>query len=214
VARSATGSDLASIEKRILAALEDRDRHLAVTLILEGYGPEIMRFLFALHRDEVATQEVFSSFAEAVWTAWRTFQRRSSVRTWVYGVARRTSLRYRRDARRRLARFPIAHSSIGEVEARVRSETLSFLRTDRRRRLDALRDALSPDERMLLILRVDRGLSWEELAKVMSARAETPTGETLRRATARLRKRFQALKERLREAAKREGLVARDGDDA
>lgn len=205
-----------ALEARISSALAAGDRDRAVTALLQGYGPEVLRFLAALHRDEDEAAEVFSKFAEAIWTAAEGFKGQSSARTWAYAIARRTSLRHRRDARRREARFqPFPEgSALSDVEARVRTETLSFLRTERRSKLAALREALPPEDQMLLMLRVDRKLAWNELALVLSEDNDAPlAGEALKREAARLRKRFQTVKDRLREAGRREGLIAGDPDD-
>ncbi len=50
---------------------------------------------------------------------------------------------------------------------------------------------------MLLILRVDRNLAWDEIALVMADEPETLDKEGRKRESARLRKRFQLIKERL-----------------
>lgn len=96
----------------------------------------------------------------------------------------------------------------------MRTETLAFLRTEKKSRLQALRDSLPEEDRMLLVLRVDRGLAWNELARIL---AEGEPGElddgpqldalALTREAARLRKRFQLVKDRLRELARKEGLL-------
>ncbi len=57
------------IEASIHTALSAGDPDRAVTALLQGYGPEVLRFLAARHRDEDEAAEVFSKFAEAVWTA-------------------------------------------------------------------------------------------------------------------------------------------------
>ena len=91
----------------------------------------------------------------------------------------------------------------------ARTETQSFLRTEKRRRLDALRNNLSMEDRALLVLRVDRKLEWNELARILLESDEGASPETavLAREAARLRKRFQLVKERLRERAKRERVA-------
>lgn len=64
------------------------------------------------------------------------------------------------------------------------------------------------DDQTLLILRVDRGLSWRDLALVMSdgevgSLSETELGSMERR----VRQRFKRLKDRLRELAREDGLL-------
>ena len=55
---------------------------------------------------------------------------------------------------------------------------------------------------------VDRQLAWTELAQVLHEdEATSLVGEALKREAARLRKRFQLVKERLYEMGRREGLV-------
>jgi RNA polymerase sigma-70 factor (ECF subfamily) len=123
-----------------------------------------------------------------------------------YAIARNVTRSARRDAARRDRRSPRAGASaIDEVAQAVRTETLAYLRTERRTRLEALRDALPEEDRWLLVLRVDKKLAWNELVRVMSDGDLDADGET--REAARLRKRFQLVKDRLREMARREGLV-------
>lgn len=56
---------------------------------------------------------------------------------------------------------------------------------------------------MLLVLRVDKDLAWNELARVMHPEEAEPLDEEgLKREAARLRKRFQHVKERLLELKK------------
>lgn len=201
------------VEGNIAAAFAEGDRERATTLVLRGYGPEILSYLSTLHRSEDDCDEVFSLFSEAIWRSADSFEGRSSVRTWAYAVARKVSQRYRRDESRRHRRFrPFAeHPGLAAVAASVRTETLSFLRTERRSRLAEIRDALSPDDRELLVLRVDRKLEWRDLALVQVDEDEPVTEDDLRRRAAKLRKRFQILKARLRAVARSEGLIEGGG---
>jgi RNA polymerase sigma-70 factor (ECF subfamily) len=72
-------------------------------------------------------------------------------------------------------------------------------------RFRQLRESLDPDDRMLLVLRVDRDLPWNEIARVMLGR-ESPEPESLKRESERLRKRFQLIKDELRERAHELGV--------
>ena len=92
----------------------------------------------------------------------------------------------------------------------MREITPTLARTKARDKLDAIRDALPPEDRMLLVLRVDRRLEWKDLARVMLGEDGEVTEAALAKESQRLRKRFQLLKEKLLEAGKRAGIL---GDD-
>lgn len=187
----------------------------AVTLGIRTYGPEIYSYLHAVHRNTDDTDEVFSLFTEALWRSLSSRELRCSHRTWAYAVARRTSLRYRRAERRRTARFAPwpddAHLS--QVAVAVRTETALHLQTAKRSRFAELRASLPEEDQTLLMLRVDRGLSWNDLVEVLGQAGVPPhSAELVRRDSARLRKRFQALKKKLQTMAEEAGLVPRNGN--
>jgi len=199
-----------ALEQAIRSRWEGRDFEGAAEVAIRGYGHEIGNFLVALHRrDEDGAAETFSLFAEGVWRGLPGFAWHCSFRTWAYAVARRSSLRSRRDARRRAARQEALPegSALSRLVQEVQRDVTTSARSERRSRLLELREALPPEDQALLMLRVDRELSWNDLAHALSDEALLE-GEALVREAARLRKRFQTVKERLREAAEREGLVA------
>jgi RNA polymerase sigma-70 factor (ECF subfamily) len=179
----------------------------AATLLLQGYGPELFGFLFVAHRkDEQDTAEAFSDLGEAVWRSLPAFAWNSSARSWAYAIAHKLVLKRRRDGARRRARLADGRASdLERMAVRVRTETLSFLRTEKRTRLQALRDSLAEEDKLLLLLRVDRGLAWNEIARILAD--HDVDGPRLARDAARLRKRYQLVKDRLRELARREGLL-------
>jgi RNA polymerase sigma-70 factor, ECF subfamily len=177
----------------------------AATQAIRGYGGEIFGFLIAVHRDETAASDSFSAFAEGLWRSLPTFAWGSTLRTWAYAIARNVARHAKRDAQRRDGKR-VGESALEDVAQAVRTSTLGFLRTEKRSRLEALRDSLSPDDRALLVLRLDRGLAWPELARVLTESEEALDDAAVLREAARLRKRFQLVKERLRELVRREGL--------
>jgi RNA polymerase sigma-70 factor (ECF subfamily) len=96
---------------------------------------------------------------------------------------------------------------VSEVAAEVRSRTISLFRTEKKAPIVALRESLPPEDQMLLILRVDRGLAWNDLVLVFHDGEAELSEADLKRESARLRKRFQSVKERLFQMAKARGLV-------
>ena len=142
----------------------------AVTLAIRTYGPEVYGYLRALHRDAGEADEVFSLFTEALWRSLHGREIRCSPRTWAYAVARRTSLAYRRAERRRAARFAPwpEDTGLSAIAAAVRTETALHLQTAKRSWFAELRASLPEEDQTLLMLRVDRGLAWNELVEVLA----------------------------------------------
>jgi RNA polymerase sigma-70 factor, ECF subfamily len=199
---------MSALEQEIQARVAAGDLAGAATVALRGYGPEVHRFLVAMHGPSGAG-EVFSLFAEGIWRGVGSFDWGASFRTYAFAVARRASLRYRRDEGRRAAReVPLEqHEALSAIVAEVRSATASYLRTEHKNRFAAIRDSLAPEERELLLLRVEQQLAWNDCARALCD-GDEPIGEAeVKREAARLRKRFQLLKERLLAIGRAEGLV-------
>lgn len=180
----------------------------ATAVAIRTYGPEILGFLIAHHHSDEEGDEVFALWSERLFRGLPGFSWRSSLRTWAYTIARNASVNFIRGrvARARFEEDP-GTAEIGGVIQQVRTETAPYRRTESRDKLAAIRDALPPEDRMLLVLRVDKRLEWRELARVMLGEDEEASEAALTRESARLRKRFQLLKERLVEAARSAGIL-------
>ena len=177
----------------------------AATVALEGYGRELLGYLVATMRSEEDAGEVFSQLGEDLWRGLPEFAWRSSFRTWIYALARHAAARFRRTpANQRQRRVGL--SMISEVADRVRTQTLPHLRTEVKDRFAELRETLEPDDQALLILRVNRGLSWKEIAQILDG-AAVDDEAGLTRGAARFRQRFQVVKVRMHELAERDGLL-------
>jgi RNA polymerase sigma-70 factor, ECF subfamily len=199
------------LEREIRALWERGELQGAAAAAVRGYGPEIYGFLVAFHRQKDDASEVFAAFTERLWRGLPGFEWQCSFRTWAYAIARNTSLTYRRQARRRAEMYgPLPEGSqLSALEQPPRSETASYLKTQRQTRMAALRESLPREDQELLVLRVDRKLAWRDLARVLlhAGDGSSPNDEVLEREAARLRKRFQLLKEQLYELGRREGLI-------
>jgi RNA polymerase sigma-70 factor (ECF subfamily) len=167
----------------------------AVTVALHMYGDEILGYLVAMTRDEAMAKEAFSVFGEMVWKGLPRFRWECAFRTWGYQVARHALGRVRRDAHRRRA-VPLDDDHVAGMVAQIRSRTATFLRTASRDKLAALRAEMSQDDQTLLVLRINRKLPWQDIARVLSDGDEDSAAITRR--SAALRKRFERLKAELR----------------
>lgn len=194
-----------ALEGELRALAERGATNEAATLALRQAGPELLRFLVHAHGSETTGADVFSLLAEDIWRGLPTFRWECSFRTWTYALARRASARYRRSERARGRAIPLSElGALSELVDEVRTRTLSRLRDENSAAIDTLKGELDVDERMLLSLRVERELSWAEIAAVLAEEGQAADAA----AQARLRKRFQLLKERLKRRGRELGLVS------
>jgi RNA polymerase sigma-70 factor, ECF subfamily len=196
-----------TLDDRVRALLAAGDAAGAVTEALRVLGPDVLGFLYGVLRNDADADEVFAVVSERLWRSLASFQWRCSLRTWSHVIAGHEIERFHRGARRHVqGRVPI--SQLAEVIAAVRTETRSGERAARQDALARLREELSEEERALLVLRVDRELPWDEIALTLSEDPEHCPDEERQRLSRCLRKRFQKLKERLADRARRDGLLA------
>jgi RNA polymerase sigma-70 factor (ECF subfamily) len=186
------------LERVIAAHLAAGELTDAATVALGQLGPQIVGYLTATLRDDEAAYEVFGHFCEQLWMSIATFRGDSSFKTWAYKLVMHSVGRYRRDGYRRLG-VPLG-SDISAIAEGVRSRTPPYQRTEIKDRVARLREALDAEEQTLLFLRIDQGLSWNDVAAIVSAGGEEVTVGTLR-------KRFERAKARLRELAAKDGLL-------
>jgi RNA polymerase sigma-70 factor, ECF subfamily len=188
-----------ALEAELARLLEASDLRAAAAAIIRGYGPAILGYLAALARDPDRADDAFSQFCEDLWRGLPGFRRDASVRTWVYTLAWHAWLRNERDAFRRRGQ-PLASDEMSRLAAEVRSTTALHLRSEARDAVARLREQLTPTEQSLLVLRIDRDLSWSEVAAVMSTSEDPLDARTVA-------KRFQRVKTRLRKLAEDAGLL-------
>lgn len=186
-------------EVRIAALLDGGDVRGAATEIIRAFGPQILGYLGATLRDDDAAQDAFAQFTEDMWNGLPAFRRECPVRVWAWRLAWHAAARTARDPyRNRGRRF--ATGEMSELAAAYASVPTAVWTDERSKKLDALRATLDPEERTLLILRVDKQMPWSEVAQVLST-SESPVDP------AALRKRFERIKVKLAEHARAQGLV-------
>ncbi len=207
------------LEANVKSRCESGDFDGAATLALRGYGKEIYGFLIAIQKSEEHASDVFSIFSESFWRGLPKFSWECTLRAWAYTIARHAAYRHRKNERRRASgRVGLSQDdAIGAIVQHVRTETREWMRTEQKDKFTALRDSLDPEDKELLILRVDRGLAFEEIARIMlsadqpeedaAGEGEEPSADAIKKESARLRKRFQLVKEKLVTLGKKAGLI-------
>lgn len=179
----------------------------AADATIRVHGADVYGLLCALH-PEAQADDVYAAWTIQVWRGLEAFRWECSLRTWVYAIARAASATARRGQARREKHEQLASESgaLARAAAEARSTTPPYLKSDAHRALMSFRETLPEDDRLLLILRLDRNLDWKDVARVLGA-ADISSEADLVREAQRLRKRFQLLKGRLKDALRSAGLI-------
>ena len=188
------------LDQGVRAACGAGDFSLAANLILTELGADLVRFIHARFRSDQHTADVFSMFAEDLWLGLPGFAFRGSVKAWVYTLARNAGSRFlQREVRPQRSRVPLSAvpEAVEQAAAMVRTATMARAATQREQRLAELRKELSEEDYLILMLRVERGLDFLEIGQVTLGQVD-PDPATLAREAARLRKRVQLLKQKLK----------------
>lgn len=189
------------LEAEIRARIDAGALADAATVALRGYGPEILGYLLAIARNDTDARDAFSQFCEDLWRGLGGFRGASTFRTWAYTVARNAHCRLMGEPHRRYAKLELDQApEIAEIAEAVHTTTMMHRRTSVKERAVQLREQLEPDDRTLLVLRIDRQLSWQEVARVMT-QDDAPSDAELARMVVALRKRLERIKQRLRKIA-------------
>jgi RNA polymerase sigma-70 factor, ECF subfamily len=193
-------------EAELSALHEAGDYERTAVRLVEGYGPEVVGYLTVMLGSSDEAQDAFQTVCEDIVVQLPGFRRAASFRTWLYVIARRRAIKLRS---RRGKDVPLSRSpTVSALIDRARTATAAHLRTDVKDAVRELRAQLSEEERSLLVLRVDRGMDWRQIAPILGA-----DEKDIDRDAARLRKRFQRVKVKLRAMMQQAGLLPREDDD-
>jgi len=189
------------IEAEIRGHVDAGNIDLAASRAVASYGPELLGFLRAIAKSDDLAAEAFAISSEQLWTSLAKFRWEAQLRTWFYQLGRNALHQLRIDPRRRAERnLPL--SVITSIDDVRRETTPMHQRTSGKAAIRALRESLDPEDHELLILRLDRDMSWKDIARALGTEASAVDTRA-----AALRKRFERVKEQLRELATERGLI-------
>ena len=131
----------------------------AATLLVERHAHAVARFAASIGARDDVEEVVQDTFVRA-FASIDGFRGDSSLRTWLFTIARRLLLDRRRSARRRGEQVEVQESDVAteydSLDGVVADET--------QRRLQAALAKLSPTQREVFVLRVSEGMSYAEIA--------------------------------------------------
>lgn len=147
-----------------MARIAAKDR-VALADLYARHGRALLVYLRALTPDRGQAEELAQDTLLGVWHGAHTFQGRSSLRTWLLGVARR-------QAHNKLRRGGRVSPSVGEAallplaDSDPLPEDVAIARATRDE-IDAALALLSPIHREVLVLTFFHDLAHQEVAKVL-----------------------------------------------
>jgi RNA polymerase sigma factor (sigma-70 family) len=157
-------------ERAALAALDRGSSDDALALLMREYGTAIYRYCRQMMADDDLAQEVQQMTFVQAHEGLARFARRSSLRSWLFGIARHRCLDHLKMHRRRYKRFgPIDEASDlpepgGSAEDRLSERSVA-------RVLESCLRGLAPRVRTAVLLRFQQGLSYPEIARLSNEKA-------------------------------------------
>jgi RNA polymerase sigma-70 factor, ECF subfamily len=201
-----SSSNHSEIERLVRSSLDAHDPRSAAARALEKLGPDVFRFLSARLGDRRQAAHAYLQFSEDVWGGLPEFRWESSLRAWMFVLARSAATRVSRKCRREVE-LPPRFAVAPQLREHVRSATARYLRLDIKDRMREIRQRLDEDDQTLLILRIDRKLEWNDLAVVMNEVPRDAQERDIEGAVLRVHSRFRTAKNRLRGLVEAEGLL-------
>ena len=139
-------------------ALRRGDHRAALTILMRAHGDAIFRYCLRLVGEHLAEDVHQVTFVHA-FRSFHQFHGRSSLRTWLYGIARHRGLDALRKQRRRpvnVAEAPDVADPGSTVDGRLSARQL----------LERCLEKLAPKARDSIVLRYQEGMSYPEMAEV------------------------------------------------
>lgn len=157
----------------VLDLLERRDERGALTALMARYGVPVYRFCRQMLRDETLADDVHQQVFVQAYRDLPRFERRSALRTWLFGIARHRCLDAIKIEGRRGRRFPLEDEA-GEDDASAGPSVVD--RIAAAEMADALEhclDELAPATKSAVLLRFREGLGFDEMAVLADEKAGT-----------------------------------------
>jgi len=134
----------------------------AATLLVERHAPALSRFLASIGARSDVDEVVQDTFVRA-FASIDGFRGESSLRTWLFTIARRLVL-----DRRRAARRHGEHVQVQEGDVATEYDALDGVVADETQaRMRRAMASLSPTQREVFVLRVSEGMSYRDIAEAV-----------------------------------------------
>jgi len=168
----ASPKSLPDAERIVLEALDADDFKTALTILMDAYGTQVYRFCRFMVSDPALAEDTHQVTFVQAYESLKRFSRQSTLRTWLFSIARHRCLDAVKVAARRKTRF----EAVAEAPEKPLDEPTVDERLVQRARREALAGCLGelrPEVRTAVLLRFQEELSYPEIARVSGDRAAT-----------------------------------------
>jgi RNA polymerase sigma-70 factor (ECF subfamily) len=187
------------LDQEVEAYLRADDLDAAAARVIGACGPPILGYLRVALGNEAAAQRAFTAFSSAVWQKLRRYRGECEIRVWTYRLAFQCAKQQRRTLRPTRSSAERSGETRRRALGRTRTSTVESMALAEHAEL--LRRELSVAEQTLLTLRLDKRLSWAEIALVLGISAASKSDAVAER-------RFEKLVARLHRLATTRGFIA------
>ena len=179
--------------QRELVEACQRGEHEAFRALFETYRNKVYSIALRFAGDQAAAMDIAQDTFLKLFSSIQDFRGDSAFETWVYRMVVNSCL----DRRRKLRRYvPLADEFLATLRASGDALT-AMLRAEMADRIRAAVDKLSPDLRIVVVLRYTEGLAYDQIAEVLACSPGT--------VASRLNRAHKALERRLAHFVQKEG---------
>jgi RNA polymerase sigma-70 factor (ECF subfamily) len=150
-------------ERELVAACQRGERD-AFRELFETYKDKVYSIALRYSCDGAAAMDIAQDTFLKLFSSIRDFRGEASFETWVYRLVVNSCMDHKRRSWRLI---PIADELLAALETPADSLD-EVLREEARHRVQAAVERLAPDLRMVVVLRYTEGLSYEQIAEVLS----------------------------------------------
>jgi RNA polymerase sigma-70 factor (ECF subfamily) len=147
-----------------------RETELSSCELFERHKDRIYSIALRYSGDPAAAQDIAQETFLKLFAALGTFRGESSFESWLYRLVVNACLDYRRKSKRFA---PFVENVLDLLHAPGASALDSVMQDELSGQLKAAVDTLTPEQRMVVVLRYTEGLSYDQIAEAMGCSAGT-----------------------------------------
>lgn len=167
-----SAAGISNPEVEALSALDGGEPKRALSILMQAYGTSVYRFCRQQVADSELAEEAHQMTFVQAYEGFGRFSRRSSLRNWLFSIARHRCLDMVKMTRRRRSRFLLT-DRLPEAPLEAPGVEDHLVARSRRKILELCLGELRQEVRAAVLLRFQEDLSYPEMAKALGDRPAT-----------------------------------------